>query len=311
MPAIATNKKQVTTTTTTTKKPAAKKPAAPKTTSAAKKAVAKVSAGVKAKAAAPKKSIAKVVEKKAEVQAPADPKQVVTGWSVKGYPIVKVEAPAKKSGNFSEIEAKYDFENVESLTAKVFPEKLREVKQDLSEGILRLKGFLNGKRIQDSKAALDQLEDIIKDLKDAEGNLLIEIKPKKESRKTVSKENGVSALRTQWALLIDRPEGATREELRQVGLEMFPELNPKTIMGQLSQLRIGYDYGRTAGKLQKRFFTEYGGRKGVEINGVYKFFEPAEEDYRKPQEAKIEKTVGPIEMIGSDGRVWAGTQMVG
>lgn len=309
MPAIATNKKQVTTTTTTTKKPAAKKPAAPKTTSAAKKAVAKVSAGVKAKAAALKKPAVSV--EKAEPQTPADTKQVVTGWSVKGYPIVKVEAPAKKSGNFSEIEAKHDSENVESLTAKVFPEKLREVEQDLAEGISRLKGFLNGNRIQDSKAALDQLEDIIKDLKDAEGNLLIEIKPKKGSRKTVSKENGVSALRTQWALLIDRPEGATREELRQVGLEMFPELNPKTIMGQLSQLRIGYDYGRTAGKLQKRFFAEYGGRKGVEINGVYKFFEPAEEDYRKPQEAKTEKTVGPIEMIGSDGRVWAGTQMVG
>ena len=129
-------KKQVLpTTTANTKKSVAKKAVAPKTTSAAKKAVAKVAEGVKAKAAAPKKSAApkKPAVSVEKAEAPATPKQ--------------------SESNFSKIEEKHELENVESLTAKVFPELEKHPEpqqvelQDLTEGISRLKGFLKGNYI--------------------------------------------------------------------------------------------------------------------------------------------------------------------
>jgi hypothetical protein len=303
----------------TTNKRAAKKPAAPKktTTSAAKKAVEKVSAGVKAKAAAPKKptTTKKPSAAKLEVVAPA--------------------APAKKSGNFSEIEEKHDAENVESLTAKVFPEKLREVEdeqevkiaaheamkeekiaameavQALASNCTKIEKHLefllmcnqHEMPVPAEKICNDVL-DLLKGCVDQDGKLKIGIKPlnPRGGRKTQSKVNGSSALRAFWAELIDRPEGATREELFEGGKKNFPDLSPKTLMSQLSQLRLGYDYGVS-------IHPEYSGRKATEINGVYTWL-PAEEtkleDYRIAK-----KTVGPIEMIGTDGRVWAGSKVVG
>ena len=270
MPATATNKKQVTTTTTTTKKPAAKK-----TTSAAKKAVEKVAAEVKAKAAAPKKPATKATPAKPKVETPATP-----------------EKPA-----LAELAGQVKDKLLEETPTPTIDEKpnLKVESPDLTENISRLKGFLKGNRIQDSKAALDQLEDIIKDLKDVEGNLLIEIKPKRGERKTKSKENGVSALRREWAMLIDAG-GATREELLQKAREVSPDLQSHTIRGQMSLLRRGIN-----GKAQ----IEYAGRLAREINGMFVWAEEAQPLNRD------QKSAGPIEMIGTDGRVWAGSRMVG
>ena len=94
-----------------------------------------------------------------------------------------------------------------------------------------------------------------------------------------------------------------REELFEGGKAQFPDLSPRTMMSQLSQLRLGYNYGVS-------IHPEYSGRKAKEVNGVYNWL-PAEEtvleDYRLPKK----ETVGPIEMIGSDGSVWAGSRIVG
>ena len=384
--------------TTTNKRAAAKKPAAPKTTtSAAKKAVAKVSAGVKAKAAAQKKPTPtkKPSNPKAKVEAPATPQeeaiitkfgsqpkrevQIMVGNIQKNNPLgfdgycqmnayitqndsftegsVQItdlsnqqlrdiigceerieeqqdelsfakeqdEANAKKSGNFSEIEEKHDAENVESLTAKVFPEKLREVEDEQEAKIAAMEAvqalasdctkleklcefLIMSDKLQVTLPCVQFCNDLLEILKgcvDQDGKLKIAVKPinPRGGKKTQSKVNGSSALRAFWAELIDRPEGATREELFEGGKKNFPDLSPKTMMSQLSQLRLGYDYGVS-------IHPEYSGRKAKEENGVYTWL-PAEEtkleDYRI---AKKEKTVGGIEMIGSDGRVWAGVQKV-
>lgn len=288
MPATATAPKKPNTKLTTTEKKtilankaATKKPAEKKTTSAAKKAVEKVAAEVKAKAAAPKKPATKATPAKPaakpKVETPATP-----------------EKPA-----LAELAGQVKDKLLEETPTPTIDEKpnLKVESPDLTENISRLKGFLKGNRIQDSKAALDQLEDIIKDLKDAEGNLLIEIKPKRGERKTKSKENGVSALRREWAKLIDEG-GATREELLKKAQEVSPDLLGHTVRGQMSLLRRGIN-----GKAQ----NEYAGRFAKEVNGMFVWAE-------EPQPSRVSedkgKIAGPIEMIGSDGRVWAGRKWV-
>jgi len=251
--------------------PAAKKPAAPKKTATSKNPAVSV--------------------EKAEPQVPADPKQVVTGWSVKGYPIVKVEAPAAPTVEEKPIE-KVEPQDLSSKCSEV--EKLLEF-------------LLISKKLQTEPPYVEfcnDLTELLSDCVDDEGKLLIQVKPSRPTKRTQSKVNGSSALRAFWAELIDRPEGATREELFEGGKAQFPDLSPRTMMSQLSQLRLGYNYGVS-------IHPEYSGRKAKEVNGVYNWL-PAEEtvleDYRL---SKKEKTVGPIEMIGSDGRVWAGVRMVG
>ena len=264
------------TATATTKKP---------TTSAAKKAVEKVSAGVKAKAAAPKKpTTTKKPAAKLEVVAPAVSQQVeaekeaeiAAHDAMKEEKIAAMEAVQALASNCTKIEKHLEF--LLMCNQHEMPVPAEKICNDLLE--------------------------LLKGCVDQDGKLKISVKPinPRGGKKTQSKVNGSSALRAFWAELIDRPEGATREELFDGGKKNFPDLSPKTMMSQLSQLRLGYDYGVS-------IHPEYSGRKATEINGVYTWL-PAEEtkleDYRTTK-----KTVGPIEMIGTDGRVWAGSKMVG
>jgi hypothetical protein len=310
--------------TTTNKRAAAKKPAAPKkpTTSAVKKAVSKVSAGVKAKAAAPKKPTTKkpITKKpstpKAKVEAPAAPavspqpeKLVVEAWSVTGKPIVRVEAPEQSQKQETKVETETDLHEAEKEAKIAAVEEMQALASNCTKVEKLLEFLLISKKLQVDPPHVtfcNDLTNLLSDCLDQDGKLKISVKPinPRGGKKTQSKVNGSSALRAFWAELIDRPEGATREELFEGGKENFPDLSPKTMMSQMSQLRLGYDYGVS-------IHPEYSGRKASEINGVYTWL-PAEEtkleDYRI---AKKEKTVGGIEMIGSDGRVWAGVQKVG